>query len=91
MIKNIPNNTYKKTAGSVILIFEIPTEFIIIFSEPLISSKKAKIEQLEPMEIVQKYTLYFHNVMSKFNTLPFKEGFFETLKLYDFLSPLFKP
>ena len=33
-------------------------------------SKKAKIEQLEPMEIVQKYTLYFHNVMSKFNTLP---------------------
>ena len=33
-------------------------------------SKKAKIEQLEPMEIVQKYTLDFHNVMSLFNTLP---------------------
>ena len=33
-------------------------------------SKKAKIEQLEPMEIVQKYTLYFHNVMTQFNTLP---------------------
>ena len=32
-------------------------------------SKKAKIEQLEPMEIVQKYTLYFHNVMTQFNTL----------------------
>ncbi len=32
-------------------------------------SKKAKIEQLEPMEIVQKYTLDFHNVMSLFNTL----------------------
>lgn len=33
-------------------------------------SKKAKIEQLEPMEIVQMYTLDFHNVMSLFNTLP---------------------
>ena len=33
-------------------------------------SKKAKLEQLEPMEIVQKYTLNFHSVMSQFNTLP---------------------
>jgi len=32
--------------------------------------KKAKLEQLEPMEIVQKYTLGFHEVMRKFNTLP---------------------
>ncbi len=32
--------------------------------------KKAKLEQLEPMEIVQKYTLGFHDVMRKFNTLP---------------------
>ena len=32
--------------------------------------KKAKIEQLEPMEIVQKYTLGFHEVMTVFNTLP---------------------
>jgi cysteinyl-tRNA synthetase len=32
--------------------------------------KKAKLEQLEPMEIVQKYTLGFHEVMSKFNALP---------------------
>ena len=33
-------------------------------------SKKARLEQLEPMEIVQRYTLGFHNVMSQFNTLP---------------------
>jgi cysteinyl-tRNA synthetase len=32
--------------------------------------KKAKMEQLEPMEIVQKYTLGFHDVMREFNTLP---------------------
>jgi cysteinyl-tRNA synthetase len=32
--------------------------------------KKAKLEQLEPMEIVQKYTLGFHEVMREFNTLP---------------------
>ena len=33
-------------------------------------AKKAKLEQLEPMEIVQKYTLGFRDVMSIFNTLP---------------------
>lgn len=33
-------------------------------------SKKAKLEQVEPMEIVQKYTLGFHDVMHQFNTLP---------------------
>ncbi len=33
-------------------------------------AKKARLEQLEPMEIVQKYTLDFHNVMSKFNAIP---------------------
>ena len=33
-------------------------------------TKKAKLEQLEPMEIVQKYTLGFHDVMRLLNTLP---------------------
>lgn len=32
-------------------------------------AKKAKLEQLEPMEIVHKYTLGFHDVMRTFNTL----------------------
>ncbi len=32
--------------------------------------KKARLEQLEPMEIVQRYTLEFHKVMEKFNTHP---------------------
>ncbi|HAF30058.1 MAG TPA: cysteine--tRNA ligase [Bacteroidales bacterium] len=32
-------------------------------------AKKAKLEQLEPMEIVQKYTIGFHDVMAIFNTL----------------------
>lgn len=32
-------------------------------------AKKAKLEQVEPMEIVQKYTVSFHKVMSIFNTL----------------------
>ncbi|MCE5204787.1 MAG: cysteine--tRNA ligase [Porphyromonadaceae bacterium] len=33
-------------------------------------AKKAKLEQLEPMEIVQKYTIGFHEVLALFNTLP---------------------
>jgi cysteinyl-tRNA synthetase len=33
-------------------------------------TKKAKLENLEPMEIVQKYTLSFHDVMRMLNTLP---------------------
>ena len=32
--------------------------------------KKARIEQLEPMEVVQKYTVDFHTIMAKFNALP---------------------
>ncbi len=32
--------------------------------------KKAKLEQLEPMEIVQRYTNDFHQVMDAFNALP---------------------
>jgi len=32
-------------------------------------AKKAKLEQLEPMEIVQKYTVGFHEILSIFNTL----------------------
>lgn len=32
-------------------------------------SKKAKLENLEPMEIVQKYSNDFHRVMAKFNIL----------------------
>lgn len=33
-------------------------------------SKKARLEQLEPMEIVQKYTTDFHDILKKFNFLP---------------------
>lgn len=33
-------------------------------------AKRAKLEQLEPMEIVQKYTLGFHEVLRTLNTLP---------------------
>lgn len=33
-------------------------------------SKKARLSQLEPMEIVQKYTLDFHQVLGMFNNLP---------------------
>jgi len=33
-------------------------------------AKKAKLEQSEPMETVQKYTLGFHEVLRLFNTLP---------------------
>ncbi len=33
-------------------------------------SKKAKLEQIEPMEIVQRYTIDFHQVMDAFNALP---------------------
>ncbi len=32
--------------------------------------KKARLEQLEPMEIVQKYTIGFHDVMRAFNNMP---------------------
>ena len=33
-------------------------------------AKKAKLMQVEPMEIVQKYTVGFHDVMREFNNLP---------------------
>ncbi len=33
-------------------------------------SKKAKLSQLEPMEIVQKYTVDFRDIMNLFNVLP---------------------
>ena len=33
-------------------------------------AKKARLEQVEPMEIVQKYTVGFHDIMREFNTLP---------------------
>ncbi len=33
-------------------------------------AKKARLEKLEPMEIVQRYTLDFHNVLKKFNNIP---------------------
>lgn len=33
-------------------------------------AKKARLEQIEPMEVVQKYTIDFHHIMSLFNTLP---------------------
>tara|TARA_R110002124_G_scaffold131910_2_gene294430 strand:- start:67109 stop:68593 length:1485 start_codon:yes stop_codon:yes gene_type:complete len=32
--------------------------------------KKARIEQMEPMEVVQKYTVDFHDTMAKFNAFP---------------------
>ena len=33
-------------------------------------AKKARLEKIEPMEIVQKYTVDFHTVMALFNSLP---------------------
>lgn len=33
-------------------------------------AKKARLEQLEPMEVVQRYTVDFHEILNKFNFLP---------------------
>ncbi|MGB5943612.1 MAG: cysteine--tRNA ligase [Leeuwenhoekiella sp.] len=33
-------------------------------------AKRARLEQIEPMEVVQQYTVDFHNVLQKFNLLP---------------------
>jgi len=33
-------------------------------------SKKARLEKIEPMEVVQRYTVDFHNILRKFNMLP---------------------
>lgn len=33
-------------------------------------AKKAKLEQLEPMEVVQRYTVDFHRTLQQFNVLP---------------------
>ncbi|WP_405377120.1 cysteine--tRNA ligase [Nonlabens sp. Asnod3-A02] len=33
-------------------------------------SKKARLEKIEPMEVVQQYTLDFHTVMKQFNAYP---------------------
>lgn len=32
--------------------------------------KQSRLEKLEPMEIVQKYSIYFHDIMRQFNALP---------------------
>ncbi len=33
-------------------------------------AKKARLEQIEPMEVVQRYTVDFHQILQKFNFLP---------------------
>ena len=33
-------------------------------------AKRARLEQIEPMEVVQRYTVDFHNVLKKYNFLP---------------------
>ncbi len=33
-------------------------------------ARKARLEQLEPMEVVQRYTVDFHTILQKFNFLP---------------------
>lgn len=33
-------------------------------------AKKARLEQIEPMEVAQKYTVNFHNILKQFNNLP---------------------
>jgi cysteinyl-tRNA synthetase len=33
-------------------------------------AKKARLEKIEPMEVVQRYTVDFHNILRKFNLLP---------------------
>lgn len=33
-------------------------------------TKKARLEEIEPMEIVQRYTVDFHNILNTFNFLP---------------------
>ena len=33
-------------------------------------AKKARLENIEPMEVVQRYTIDFHNALTQFNTLP---------------------
>ena len=33
-------------------------------------AKKARLEEIEPMEVVQKYTVDFHNVLKNYNFLP---------------------
>ncbi|MBM1106265.1 cysteine--tRNA ligase [Aurantibacter crassamenti] len=33
-------------------------------------AKKARLEKIEPMEVVQRYTVDFHNILERFNFLP---------------------
>lgn len=33
-------------------------------------AKRARLEEIEPMEVVQRYTVDFHNILNKFNFLP---------------------
>ena len=33
-------------------------------------AKKAQLEKIEPMEVVQRYTVDFHNILKRFNFLP---------------------
>ena len=43
VIKKIPKDIYNSIAGRAIFRFEIPTEFIMIFSDPFIRPIKARI------------------------------------------------
>ena len=33
-------------------------------------AKKARLEKIEPMEVVQRYSIDFHNILKKFNNIP---------------------
>ena len=47
-------------------------------------TKKARLEQIEPMEVVQRYTVDFHNILNKFNFYFFAINIFIKIKNMDF-------
>ena len=40
-------------------------------------AKKARLENIEPMEIVQRYANDFHNIMNKINNIPFFSSYLD--------------
>ena len=64
IVNQISNNPPNRVVYNIPLVFHVLDE-----GEDRIA-KKAQIEKIEPMEVVQRYTVDFHNTLNRFNFLP---------------------
>ena len=48
----------------------VDTDFSCVGLITVKDIEKAQLEKIEPMEVVQRYTVDFHNILKRFNFLP---------------------